>query len=153
MENGFDTETGFVETASRFFEVELAACFKAIYKTSVSHLSTSIPPSAPNLETMPSQFYLYGKESSSSKEVDLSEAKDAKSIRQVVGAEFSIAVSSTISFHRSPEKNTLPSDLSSLSDDELLKLGDEKVALLISGKQVRDVPGPSGGLPFIGGYS
>lgn len=102
---------------------------------------------------MPSQFYLYGKESSSSKEVDLSEAKDAKSIRQVVGAEFSIAVSSTISFHRSPEKNTLPSDLSSLSDDELLKLGDEKVALLISGKQVRDVPGPSGGLPFIGGYS
>lgn len=97
-------------------------------------------------------FYLYGKDSKSARPVDLSQLKDAKAIRSALSKEFSIAVPHTISFHREPSKETLPSDLVSISDEELLKLGDEKVALLVSGKQVRDVPGPTG-LPLIGGYS
>ncbi|KAJ6496413.1 cytochrome P450 [Mycena sanguinolenta] len=73
-------------------------------------------------------------------------------LRKAVAAKFSVTLPTTISFHKSAPADTIPSDLEVLSTIETV-LDERIVSILISGKKVRPVPGPTGGIPFIGGYS
>ncbi|KAJ7501233.1 cytochrome P450 [Mycena galericulata] len=73
-------------------------------------------------------------------------------LRKTVAEKFSVALPTTISFHVSAEADTTPSDLKALDTIEAI-LAEPTVSILISGKKVRPAPGPTGGLPFIGGYS
>lgn len=57
-----------------------------------------------------------------------------------------------ITFHISDNSDTLAGDLKRL--DTTQAIADQRtVAILVDGCKPRVVPGPTGGLPFIGGYS
>ncbi|KAJ7749382.1 cytochrome P450 [Mycena metata] len=102
-------------------------------------------------------FHLHGKSPETEGiTIDVQPAGDgARSINQLrntVAEKFGIALTSTVSFHKSAPADTTASELKSL--DTLNEITVERtVALLVSGKKVRPAPGPTGGIPFIGGYS
>ncbi|KAJ7082583.1 cytochrome P450 [Mycena epipterygia] len=75
-----------------------------------------------------------------------------QSLRKVVAEKLSVALPTTISFHPSADKDAIPSDLAVIDTIDAI-LTERTVAILVSGKKVRPVPGPTGGIPFIGGYS
>lgn len=61
-------------------------------------------------------------------------------------------ISIGITFHVSDKPETLAGDLKRL--DTTQAIADQRtVAILIDGRKPRAVPGPTGGLPFIGSYS
>ncbi|KAJ7751908.1 cytochrome P450 [Mycena maculata] len=98
-------------------------------------------------------FHLHGK-SATTEGITLDVLKD-ESLQQLcknVAEKFSIALPTTISFHVSADPDTIPSDLKVLDTTDAI-LAERTVAILISSKKVRPVPGPTGGIPFIGGYS
>ncbi|KAF7295213.1 FAD-binding FR-type domain-containing protein [Mycena indigotica] len=97
-------------------------------------------------------FYLHGK----SPEADgvsivVSSTNTVEQIRNDVAQKFSIVMPNSISFHKAAPSETIPNDLQLLDTVDAI-LGEKTVALLISGKKVRPVPGPTGGLPIIGSY-
>ncbi|KAJ7442447.1 cytochrome P450, partial [Mycena latifolia] len=73
-------------------------------------------------------------------------------LRKTVGGKLSVALPTTISFHKSTDADAAASDLEKLDTIESI-VAETRVAILISGTKVRPVPGPTGGIPFIGGYS
>ncbi|KAJ7749420.1 cytochrome P450 [Mycena metata] len=73
-------------------------------------------------------------------------------LRQLVAGKLSVALPATVTFHRPADARTSPSDLPTLDSVDMIKT-EREVALLVSGKKVHPVPGPTGGIPFIGGYS
>ncbi|KAJ7362924.1 cytochrome P450 [Mycena albidolilacea] len=98
-------------------------------------------------------FHLHGKSPDTDGiSVDVQTGNAVEELRKTVSAKFSIALPTTVSFHRSAPPDTTPNDLEGLDTiDAILK--ERAIAILISGRKVRPVPGPSGGIPFIGGYS
>ncbi|KAF7364400.1 FAD-binding FR-type domain-containing protein [Mycena sanguinolenta] len=97
-------------------------------------------------------FHLHGK-SAVTDGISLDvQAASLDELRKTVAAKFSIALHTTVSFHKSAPADTIPGDLEVLGTIEAI-LNERTVAILISGKKVRPVPGPTGGIPFIGGYS
>ncbi|KAJ7656162.1 cytochrome P450 [Mycena polygramma] len=99
-------------------------------------------------------FYLHGKShEADGVTVDVDSGDGGMDqLRKMVAAKFSVALATTLSFHKSAPPDTTPSDLEALSTMEAI-LEQRTVALLVSGKKVRPVPGPTGGIPYIGGYS
>ncbi|KAJ6468564.1 cytochrome P450 [Mycena vitilis] len=98
-------------------------------------------------------FYLHGKSpETDGVAVDAVGDEGVDQLRKAVAAKFSVALATTLSFHKSAPPDTSPRDLETLGTIETI-LGQRTVALLISGKKVRPVPGPTGGIPYIGGYS
>ncbi|KAF7318711.1 FAD-binding FR-type domain-containing protein [Mycena chlorophos] len=98
-------------------------------------------------------FYLHGKSAEQDGiRVDVASDATLDQLRQAVAAKFSIALPSTVSFHKAVPVETVTTDMPSLETVDAV-LGEKDVALLVSGKKVRPVPGPTGGLPIIGGYS
>ncbi|KAJ6455918.1 cytochrome P450 [Mycena vitilis] len=98
-------------------------------------------------------FHLHGKSPSTDGiSITIDAGNGIEHLRKAVAAEFSVALPSTLSFHKSAPPDTTPSDLKLLETTEAIE-GEETVALLVSGKRVRPVPGPTGGIPYIGGYS
>ncbi|KAJ7445116.1 cytochrome P450 [Mycena latifolia] len=101
-------------------------------------------------------FYLHGKSpANDGVTIDVRKGDGPEGIeelRKIVAGKFSVALPSTLSFHKSADADTPPNDLKALENIEAI-LAENQVALLVSGKKVRPVPGPSGGIPFIGGYS
>ncbi|KAJ7091304.1 cytochrome P450 [Mycena crocata] len=98
-------------------------------------------------------FHLHGKSPTTDGipiEVQGKDAMDA--LRKTVAGKFSIVLFNTVSFHKSGPDDAIPADLQALETMEAI-LAERTVAILVSGKKVRDVPGPTGGIPFIGGYS
>ncbi|KAJ7464205.1 cytochrome P450 [Mycena galericulata] len=96
-------------------------------------------------------FHLHGSPDTDGISIDV-QATSLDELRKTVAAKFSVALPSTVSFHKSAAPDTIPGDLELLATvDAVLK--ERTIAILISGKKVRPVPGPSGGIPFIGGYS
>ncbi|KAJ7055685.1 cytochrome P450 [Mycena amicta] len=101
----------------------------------------------------PITFYLHGRSSESDGiSVDVRSDHTIAELRNDVAPKFNIVLPSTISFHKSVPTDTVASALEPLDTIDGV-LAEGTVALLISGKKVRPVPGPSGGLPFIGGYT
>lgn len=115
-------------------------------------------------------FHLHGKDvETDGVPIDLKQGTTIQELRKAVAEKFTVALPGTISFHVSADAATTPSDLTTLDTVDAV-LGERTVAILISGKkvgrsfcqlcrqltteyQVRPVPGPTGGIPFIGGYS
>ncbi|KAJ7663283.1 cytochrome P450 [Mycena polygramma] len=98
-------------------------------------------------------FHLHGKSPSTDGiSISLDVEKGLEHLRKTVAAQFSVALPSTLSFHKSAPPDTTPSDLQVLATTEAVQ-GEGTVALLVSAKRVRPVPSPTGGIPFIGGYS
>ncbi|KAJ7707330.1 cytochrome P450 [Mycena rosella] len=98
-------------------------------------------------------FHLHGKSSESDGvSLDVQSSDTIDQLRKTVGRELNVALPTTISFHRSADANTEPSDLERLDTIDTI-VAESRVAILISGKKVRLAPGPTGGIPFIGGYS
>ncbi|KAF7341346.1 FAD-binding FR-type domain-containing protein [Mycena venus] len=98
-------------------------------------------------------FYLHGKSAQTNgTTIDVQPGDTVQQLRKTVAEKFSIALPATISFHVSADSDTAPSDLKPLDAIDAI-LGESSVSILVSGKKVRPVPGPSGGIPFIGGYS
>ncbi|KAJ7195100.1 cytochrome P450, partial [Mycena pura] len=83
---------------------------------------------------------------------DASGPRALDQLKKTVAAKLSIVLPSSVSFHQSAPPDTVPSDLKALDTIEAI-LKESTVAILISGKKIRPVPGPTGGIPFIGGYS
>ncbi|KAJ7909829.1 hypothetical protein B0H13DRAFT_1877330 [Mycena leptocephala] len=84
-------------------------------------------------------------------------------LRKTVAAKFSVPFATTVSFHKSAPPDTTLTDLKALSTIHAI-LAERAVVLPVSGKKVRSVlirihsdvrpvPGPTGGSPFISGYS
>ncbi|KAJ6449380.1 cytochrome P450 [Mycena sanguinolenta] len=97
-------------------------------------------------------FHLHGK-SPNTDEISIDvQVISLDELRKNVAAKFKVALPTTISFHKSAPADTIPGDLEVLGTIETV-LNECTVAILISGKKVRSVPGPTGGLPFIRGYS
>ncbi|KAF8179568.1 cytochrome P450 [Mycena galopus ATCC 62051] len=97
-------------------------------------------------------FYLQGKlPDTDGIPIDV-QAHTFEELRKAVAAKFSIVLPSTVSFHKSAAPDTVPADLETLGTIDAV-LAERTVSILISGKKVRPVPGPTGGIPFIGGYS
>ncbi|KAJ7738227.1 cytochrome P450 [Mycena maculata] len=98
-------------------------------------------------------FYLHGKSSDSDGiTIDIHKDDTIQQLRIAVAAKFSIALPTTISFHVPAGPDTIPTDLKVLDTTDAI-LTQRTVPILVSGKKVRSVPGPTGGIPFIGGYS
>ncbi|KAJ7438634.1 cytochrome P450 [Mycena galericulata] len=97
-------------------------------------------------------FHLHGKlPDTDGIAVEVQESDTLPQLRKAVAEKFSVSLPSTISFYASADPETIPSDLKALDTIEAI-VAERKVSLLISGKKVRPVPGPTGGLPFLGGY-
>ncbi|KAJ7875532.1 cytochrome P450 [Mycena olivaceomarginata] len=97
-------------------------------------------------------FHLHGKPAPSGVSIEVQSSDTLQQLRRTVAEKFNVALPATLSFHESADADTTPSDLRVLETVDLV-LAERTVSLLISGKKVRPVPGPTGGLPFIGGYS
>ncbi|KAJ7166571.1 cytochrome P450 [Mycena crocata] len=97
-------------------------------------------------------FYLHGKPDADGVSIDIRNSQSIDELRKTVASNFGVALASTVSFHQAANADTPASDLKLLDTTEMM-LAQAKVAILISGKKVRPVPGPTGGIPFIGGYS
>ncbi|KAJ7472797.1 cytochrome P450 [Mycena latifolia] len=98
-------------------------------------------------------FHLHGKApESDGVSVDVQIGDTIDHLRKTVGGKLSVALPTTISFHKSTDADAAASDLEKLDTIESI-VAETRVAILISGKKVRPVPGPTGGIPFIGGYS
>ncbi|KAJ7685998.1 cytochrome P450, partial [Mycena rosella] len=99
-------------------------------------------------------FYLHGKSAASDGvAVDVQKDTSMEELRKIVAAKFSVALPSTLSFHKAADVDTPPNDLTTLDTVDAI-VSERQIAILVSGKKVvRPVPGPTGGLPFIGGYS
>ncbi|KAK7041988.1 FAD-binding FR-type domain-containing protein [Favolaschia claudopus] len=98
-------------------------------------------------------FHLHGKSpDSEGVSVEVAYTQSLDELRKIIASKLSIVLPNTISFHRSASPETATSDLQVLDSVELI-IKERSVAILISGKKVRPVPGPTGGIPFIGGYS
>ncbi|KAJ7890372.1 cytochrome P450 [Mycena leptocephala] len=98
-------------------------------------------------------FHLHGKSAHTDGiTIDVQKGHDLKQLQKIVGEKFSVALPATISFHVSADADAIPSELKALNTTDAI-LEEGSVSILISGKKVRPVPGPTGGIPFIGGYS
>ncbi|KAJ7857187.1 hypothetical protein B0H13DRAFT_2283296 [Mycena leptocephala] len=98
-------------------------------------------------------FYLHGKSAHTDGiTIDVQKGDDLKQLRKTVAERFSVALPANISFHVSADADAIPSELKALDTTDAI-LEERSVAILIGGKKVRPVPGPTGGIPFIGGYS
>ncbi|KAJ7355283.1 cytochrome P450 [Mycena albidolilacea] len=98
-------------------------------------------------------FYLHGTSAQANGiTIDVQKGDTIQQLRKTVAEKFSIALPATISFHVHAAGDMNPSDLKPLDAIDAI-LGESSVSILVSGKKVRPVPGPSGGIPFIGGYS
>ncbi|KAJ7247592.1 cytochrome P450 [Mycena rebaudengoi] len=98
-------------------------------------------------------FHLHGKSPDTDGiTVDVHSGNTVDELRKTVAAKFDVPLATTVSFHKSATPNTTPSDLAAFDTVDAI-LSERTVAILISGKKVRTVPGPNGGIPFIGGYS
>ncbi|KAJ7472845.1 cytochrome P450 [Mycena latifolia] len=84
--------------------------------------------------------------------VDVQVGDTIDHLRKTVGGKLNVALPTTISFHKSTDADTAASDLEKLDTIDSI-VAETRVAILISGKKVQPVPGPMGGIPFIGGYS
>ncbi|KAJ6605263.1 cytochrome P450 [Mycena vulgaris] len=98
-------------------------------------------------------FHLHGQDlANDGVAVEVLSSDTIEQLRKIVAEKLSVALPATISFHQSVNADAAPGDLEQLETvDSILAAG--SVAILISGKKVRPVPGPTGGIPFIGGYS
>ncbi|KAJ7713604.1 cytochrome P450 [Mycena metata] len=98
-------------------------------------------------------FHLHGRSAESDGiPIDVHKEGTLQQLRKTVAEKFSVALPTTISFHVSAGPDTIPTDLKVLDTTDAI-LVERTVAILVSGKKVRPVPGPTGGIPFIGGYS
>ncbi|KAJ7472790.1 cytochrome P450 [Mycena latifolia] len=98
-------------------------------------------------------FHFHGKAlESDGVSVDVQIGDTIDHLRKTVGGKLNVALPTTISFHKSTDADAAASDLEKLDTIESI-VAETRVAILISGKKVRPVPGPTGGIPFIGGYS
>ncbi|KAJ6548525.1 cytochrome P450, partial [Mycena capillaripes] len=98
-------------------------------------------------------FYLHGKSAQTNGiTIEVRKGETIQQLRKPVAEKFSIALPATISFHVSADSDLPSSDLKPLATIDAI-LEETTVSILVSGKKVRPVPGPSGGIPFIGGYS
>ncbi|KAJ6597519.1 cytochrome P450 [Mycena vulgaris] len=102
-------------------------------------------------------FYLHGKSASADGiTIDVQNSDDShegmEQLSKIVAGKFSVALPRTLSFHKPAPVDTPPNDLEVLDTIDAI-LAEPQVSMLVSGKKVRAVPGPTGGIPFIGGYS
>ncbi|KAJ6564144.1 cytochrome P450 [Mycena capillaripes] len=98
-------------------------------------------------------FHLHGKSPDTDGiAIDVQHGQSVDELRKTVAEKFSVALATTVSFHKSAPPDAIPVDLEALSTTDAV-LAERTVAVLISGKKVRPVPGPTGGIPYIGGYS
>lgn len=88
------------------------------------------------------RFYLFGEDSSTAREVELTPSLDLDGLQEVVAASFAIVEPKSVSF--SSHNVTLPS----VSD---VLAAEEAIAVSIDGKKARDPPGPKG-LPYFGNF-
>ncbi|KAF8179822.1 cytochrome P450 [Mycena galopus ATCC 62051] len=98
-------------------------------------------------------FHLHGKPAPTDGiAIEVQQGDNLQQLRKNVAAKFNVALPATISFHEAADTEATPSDLKALETVDAI-LEERAVSILISGKKVRPVPGPTGGIPFIGGYS
>ncbi|KAJ6553059.1 cytochrome P450 [Mycena capillaripes] len=104
----------------------------------------------------PVVFYFHGKSANIDGvaiEVEPSNDPQAtENLRKNVAAKLSVALASIVSFHKPADADAAPSDLAILDSIDAI-LAERQVAVLVSGRKVRPVPGPTGGIPFLGGYT
>ncbi|KAJ6564108.1 cytochrome P450, partial [Mycena capillaripes] len=98
-------------------------------------------------------FHLHGKSPDTDGiAIDVQQGHSVDELRKTVATKFSVALATTVSFHKSAPPDAIPVDLEVLSTSDAI-LAQRTVAILVSRKKVRPVPGPTGGIPYIGGYS
>ncbi|KAF8133597.1 cytochrome P450 monooxygenase [Mycena galopus ATCC 62051] len=89
-------------------------------------------------------FHLHGKPAPTDGiAIEVQQGDNLQQLRKNVAAKFNVALPATISFHEFADTETTPSDLKAL----------ETVDVILEEHAVQPVPGPTGGIPFIGGYS
>ncbi|KAF7325436.1 FAD-binding FR-type domain-containing protein [Mycena kentingensis (nom. inval.)] len=106
-------------------------------------------------ETMMPQiiFHLHGKSpQSDGVAFAVDPATTLDKLRVDVAASFSIVMPASVSFHPSVQSDTLVRDMTALDTVSAIVTAGT-VSVLVSGKKVHAVPGPTGGIPLIGGYT
>ncbi|KAK6983992.1 FAD-binding FR-type domain-containing protein, partial [Favolaschia claudopus] len=98
-------------------------------------------------------FHLHGKSAlAHGVSIDVQPDLTLHDLQKTVADKLGIALPSSVSFHASADEDTTTRDLRLLETVQAI-VQEGRVAVLVSGKKVHPVPGPTGGLPFIGGYS
>ncbi|GJN76134.1 hypothetical protein PLICBS_010246 [Purpureocillium lilacinum] len=89
------------------------------------------------------QFYLLGETASTARDIDIDDSADFEELQSIVASHFAIVDPRCVGFIHNDRRLTALSDV--------LNAEDEPIAVSISGRAVRDVPGPSG-IPYFGNY-
>ncbi|KAJ7037772.1 cytochrome P450 [Mycena alexandri] len=101
----------------------------------------------------PVVFYFHGKSPAvDGVTIDVHELQTMEQLRQLVSTKLSVALPSTVTFNKQADVEIPASVLTVLDRIDAIMI-EREVAILVSGRKVRPVPGPTGGIPFIGGYS
>ncbi|OAQ81136.1 cytochrome P450 oxidoreductase [Purpureocillium lilacinum] len=89
------------------------------------------------------QFYLLGEAASTARDIEIDDSADFEELQSIVASHFAIVDPRCVGFIHNDRRLTALSDV--------LNAEDEPIAVSISGRAVRDVPGPSG-IPYFGNY-
>ncbi|KAL3953059.1 hypothetical protein ACCO45_013002 [Purpureocillium lilacinum] len=89
------------------------------------------------------QFYLLGEAASAARDIEIDDSADFEELQSIVASHFAIVDPRCVGFIHNDRRLTALSDV--------LNAEDEPIAVPISGRAVREVPGPSG-IPYFGNY-
>lgn len=90
-----------------------------------------------------------------SESIEIDPSQDFEKLQQTVAKALHIALWKSVSFvalAASSKPDVSEDGTTPLDTTDAVAQHDGDVGVLVSGKRVRDVPGPTGGLPFVGGY-
>jgi hypothetical protein len=87
-------------------------------------------------------FYLAGESPAKGIEIDTSQASELQSLYNAVASHFGIVVPEEVEFQTKTQR------LGSVED---VQTATEAISITVSGKAVRETPGPEG-LPYVGNY-